>query len=137
MTDLEMAQEVLDRILQLDKERSEPLRQLDPDDLGVRQFKLGDYYFQVTKAVPRFFTLSEPFGAIKKVIVQQHASFNYYETSGYPFFLNMENTPPAPKWLIQRDRCQALLTFLRMEMVLSDLAGVRGPILSVEGSITA
>lgn len=125
-----MAQEVLDRILRLVDARSEPLRQLDPGEQGERILKVGSYYFKVVRAVTRHFSLTEPFGAVKVVIAQQYASFNYFVTEGRPFVLNMENK--GDKWTIIPDECRELLTFLRLEMVLDDLSGLRDNMLSLQ-----
>ena len=134
MTDQELAQEVLDRVIRLIPIHTDPLRQLDPEDRGRREWQLGDYHFQVDRTVPRFFSLTEPFGVVRKVVVQLGIGFTNFNAAGYPFFMNLDLKEPDAKWVIQREPCEALLRFLRMEMVLNDLVSVRDSILTVEGS---
>ena len=121
-SDLEMAQEVVDRVLRLLPKMTSPLRQLDPDEQGVRVFQVGDYSVKVERYVPKFFSLSGPhFGWTKGIWVQQHVPFTHFPSGGYPFFFNMDGAD-GPTWKAQLDRCSELLRFLRLEMVLDDMA---------------
>ena len=129
MDDLALAQTALDLILRLDKLKSEPLRQLDPNERGERSFDLGDYHFRVTRAFSRYFDLSKPpFGSVTQVF----ASMNGH---GYSFMLMLKDG--KFHWQIDREPCSEMVRFLQVSLVLDELAAIptTATMLSIENQM--
>ena len=131
MTDEDIAQEIIKRVIAYYRLHCKPLRLLDPEDKGERLFKIGSYHFQLRFWKPQFWSLVGPkAGELKRIAAQKGIGFSHYNTAGYPFFLNTENAGEMIKqhgaiWALKRDEClQELLPCLRHNMVLDDLADI-------------